>query len=383
MQSNPCPCHDYERCWCAVTEVADRVVGPIERSSTYALEEGTPFDDIRYIRLNNTPTQRRVEGTLAALEAADPSRDDALVTPSGTSAIHLALSALLRSGEELLLPRQVYGGTKKIADELQAREGVVVREYDAGQGPPSSSASGRVLYVEAMSNPWLRVPDLRALAAFARSRGMVSVIDATLVTPALLRPRTLGYDLVVHSASKALNGHSDLVAGVIAGDAERIRSIRHLANRWGICPDPQTCFLLERGLKTLAIRMDAQCASALRVAEFLQSQPSVERVTYPGLTNHPDHERAQALLGRGGTMVAFECPTAEAAQHVCAATTMFRHAPSLGGVESLICRPVGTSHAGLPEAARARMQVRPTMVRLSIGLEDPRDLEASLAAALP
>ena len=349
------------------------LVPPIHRSSTYELGNPESFDDIRYIRLNNTPTQRAVERKLGMLEGGS-----ALVTPSGTAAIWLALEALLEPGDEVLAPLRIYGGTKKIFDSLEHRESITMRTIDVAR--PESweaalTAKTRVFYAETISNPWMRVADLRRVVEFARAHSLVTIIDNTLATPVLCRPLELGIDVSLHSASKALNGHSDVVAGAIIANAETTLRIRKVANRVGICPDPEACYLLNRGMKTLGLRVAQQNATALELARMLAEHPGVESVSYPGLATDPEERAiAERTLECGfGSLLSFvPVGGVERAKRLIESLRWAREAPSLGGAEMLVCRPATTSHGGLPAELREAMGVGEDMVRVSVGIENRR-----------
>lgn len=361
---------------------AGAVVQPIYQSSTYLLGGEGSYHDVRYIRLSNTPNHHALADTLAALEGGEA----ALVTASGMAAISAALLAVLQCGDHLLAQRQLYGGTHSfIAHEL-SRRGVEVTWIDPWR--PDTWAAGlrpttRALYTETITNPLARVADLPALAGFAADHGLVSIIDNTVATPVHFRPLSHGFDVVVHSATKYLNGHSDVVAGAIVGSAGRVDATRRLLNHLGGAIDPHTCFLLQRGLKTLTLRMRQHNASAQAIAEFLQGHPRVAAVHYPGLANHPDHARACALLRGFSGLLSFELVGGRAAADaLLRRVTIPAVAPSLGGAESLITLPVTSSHAGLSPAERAEAGISEGLVRLSVGLEDTEDLIEDLRAAL-
>ena len=358
------------------------VTMPIFQSATYEYGGEGDYDALRYLRLNNTPNHAALHTKLAALENAEA----ALVSGSGMAAITTALLATLSPGDHLLAQRTLYGGTHDFVTQTLARLGVTCTFVD-GNDPSSWEAavtpSTRAFYVESMTNPLLEVADLRSAAAFARDRGLVSIVDSTFAPPVVFRPIELGFDLVVHSATKYLNGHSDITAGVVAGAAERVEETRKLLNHLGGTLDPHACFLLQRGLKTLGVRVRRQCESALRIATFLSEHPSVERVSYPGLPAHPNHARAEALFEGFGSMLSFELRGgADAAKRVSEATALFINAPSLGGAESLITLPAQTSHVGLEPAVRRELGIADGLVRLSVGLEDVDDLIADLDAVL-
>jgi len=240
-----------------------------------------------------------------------------------------------------------------------------------------------VLYVEALTNPLLRVADLPAAAAFARERDLVSIIDNTFATPLALRPLRHGFDLVVHSATKYLNGHSDLIAGAVMGRSARVREVKRTLDHLGGSLDPHACFMLQRGLKTLGVRYRHQCATSLAVARFLEDHPSVAGVNHPGLASHPQHARARELFAYFGAMLSFEPKGgAGAAERMFSRLTIPLHAPSLGGPETLVTRPAASSHVGLTVEERARIGISDGLVRVSIGLEAPEDLIEDFDRAL-
>ena len=330
------------------------VTMPVFQSSTFEYGGQGRYDDVRYLRLSNSPNHDVLHRKLADIEGGEA----ALVTASGMAAISAALFTVLRPGDHLLVQRTLYGGTHDLVTETLARWGVHHDFIDAED--PSGWAAAvrpttRAIYVEALTNPLLEVADLPAVARFARERGLVSLIDATFATPVLLRPIALGFDLVIHSATKYLNGHSDIVAGAVIGRARLVEDVRHTLNLLGGSLDPHACFLLHRGLKTLGVRVRQQCATALAVARALHEHPRVTAVHYPGLPSHRAHERAKALLHGGfGAMLSFELEGGVAAtQALFSGLRIPIDAPSLGGPETLVTRPAQTSHAGLdPELRR-------------------------------
>ncbi len=359
------------------------VVMPIFQSATFEYGDDAPgYHDVRYIRLNNTPNHVAVQEKLAALEGAEA----ALVTASGMAAISTTLLTVLRPGERLLAQRALYGGTHGfVTDELKDF-GVTVDFFDAGD--PGSFAghlrpSTRAVYVEAITNPLVEVCDLRAVAAFAREHRLLALIDSTFASPYNFRPLEHGFDLVLHSCTKYLNGHSDLVAGAVVGRAELVTAVTRRLNHLGGCLNPETCALLHRGMKTLALRVRAQNENALTLALALEKNPAVARVAYPGLESHPGHARAKALFRGFGGMLSFE-PRGG----VAAAEAMLRRltiplvAPSLGGVETLVTRPVTTSHAGLTREERQAIGITDELVRVSVGVEAKEDLVEDFERAL-
>lgn len=350
----------------------------IHRSSTYELGDPKSFDDIRYIRLNNTPSQQSVERKLGALEGGD-----ALVTPSGTAAIWIALSTYVEVGSTILAPTQVYGGTRKVLDDLEER-GLLRARYVDLHDPESWNealdSSVRAFYAESLSNPWMGVGALDKLIELCRERRLTSIVDNTLLTPVFFRPLEFGFDVVIHSASKHLNGHTDVVAGVVAARAPLVHRARLIANRYGICPDPQACFLLNRGVKTLPLRVRAQAASAMELALALGRHELVESVSYPGLPQDESHARSRAWFDGHGTMLAFR-PRIDA-KRLIQSLRLPTEAPSLGGVETLITRPATTTHAGISRDLRIEMGIHDNDVRVSVGVEDTEDLIEDFEHAL-
>lgn len=363
------------------------VTMPVFQSSTFEHRTHGRYDDVRYLRLSNSPNHEVLHRKLAAIEGGEA----ALVTASGMAAVSAALLTVLRPGDHVLAQRTLYGGTHDLLTGMLARWGVA-HDFIDGARPDTWNAAlrptTRAIYVEALTNPLLDVADLPAVARFARDHGLVSIIDSTFATPVLLRPLALGFDLVLHSATKYLNGHSDLVAGAIIGGATQVEEVRHTLNLLGGSLDPHACFLLHRGLKTLGVRVRQQCATALVVAQALHEHPRVRRVHYPGLPSHPGHARAKELLHGGfGGMLSFELASGtgsevEVAERFVSRLRLPIDAPSLGGPESLVTRPAVTSHVGLDPEVRRGLGIGDGLVRMSVGLEDPADLVADLEQAL-
>ncbi|HEX5997024.1 MAG TPA: PLP-dependent transferase [Jiangellales bacterium] len=358
------------------------VVFPIFQGTVYESEPGESYDEIKYLRLSTTPSQQDLQDRLAALEGAD----SALATASGMAAVSAALLSVLKAGDHLLANDVLYGGTHGLLSRFADRLGWTYTLVDAGRPEswsPAVRPETKAFLVESMTNPLIRVGDLRGVAEFARQHGLVSIIDNTFATPVNFRPLGLGYDLVVHSATKYLGGHSDLVAGCVAGNAERVGTVRSVQNHFGGSLDPHAGFLLARGLKTLAIRVSAQNANAQALAEFLAGHQAVAAVNYPGLPSHPDHDRAAELFHGFGGMLSFRLGGGlDAAEHFLKALRIPYVAPSLGGVETLVTRPAATSHAGMSPSARAEIGVTDDLVRVSCGIESARDLVADFDQAL-
>ncbi|HEY0480808.1 MAG TPA: aminotransferase class I/II-fold pyridoxal phosphate-dependent enzyme [Kofleriaceae bacterium] len=358
------------------------VTMPIYQSSTFEYAGAADYHDVQYIRLNNTPNHAALHAKIAALEGTE----QALVAGSGMAAISSTLLSLLSTGDHVLAHDGLYGGTFDLLTKDLPRLGITCSFVDASR-PETWAAQvtprTRVFYVETITNPLVQVVALDEVARFARERGMVSVIDNTLATPINYRPVEHGFDLVVHSATKYLNGHSDIVAGAVAGRAELVTAVKHKLDHLGGTLDPHACFLLQRGLKTLAVRVRYQCQSALELAGTLARHPRVAHVNYPGLERHPHHARARQWFAGAGGLMSFELTGGvAAADQLMQRLVLPISAPSLGGTETLITRPATTSHAGLPPEIRRRQGITDGLVRLSVGLEATQDLIEDFAAAL-
>lgn len=360
------------------------VVTPIFQSANYLMRGETRYQDLRYIRLHNTPNHEVLQARLAAIESGEA----ALVTASGMAAITAAILAFAGSGDHLLAQKTLYGGSQSFLDADGPRFGLEHTAIDLADpdGPEAWQAALRpetkVLYAETISNPLIEVGDLRAAADFAHRHGLVSIIDNTFASPVNFRPLEIGFDLVVHSATKYLNGHSDLVAGVVVGSAERVEQVRHLQLHLGAALDPHACFLFERGLKTLALRVERQNQNALRLAEALAARPDVARVRYPGLADDPGHRWASELFSGYGGMLSFELDDAARVPGMLERLEIPLHAASLGGVESLVVQPARSTHLALSPAERAALGIGDGLVRVSVGIEDGDELIADFTAAL-
>ena len=333
-----------------------------------------------YSRFAN-PTSNALELKLAALEGAD----EAIVVASGMAAISSIVYALTQQGDEVAFIDPVYGGTDAFLRNTLVRAGIQVRSYqDADDFAEHHQPNTRLVLWEPVTNPTLKVVDSQKIIATARQIGAITVCDNTFLTPALSQPLALGADLVMHSGTKYLSGHGDLIAGVIAGNRPLIQRVRTVALKHiGVPMGPHEAFLLQRGVKTLPLRMQAHCDNARKVAEFLETQPQVARVFYPGLSSHPGHALIQQTSRHFGGMVALELHGgfAECARFLDN-LTLFTQAVSLGDVESLACHPASTTHAAMTIADRSRAGVSEQLVRLSVGIEDIADLLADLSQAL-
>jgi len=280
----------------------------------------------------------------------------------------------------------LYGGTHDLVNGEFPRLGIERDFIDADRRDSWAALlrpTTRAIYVEAMTNPLLEVADLEGVVQFAREHGLISIIDNTFATPVNYRPLTAGFDLCLHSATKYLNGHADIVAGAVVGDAATIESIRHRANHFGGSLDPHAAFLLKRGLKTLALRVRYQNDSTQRIAQFLATHPAVARVNYPGLESHPRHARARRLFAGYGGVLSFELEGGERrAEEFAHRVRIPAVAPSLGGVQTLLTRPATTSHAGLTREERLRLGIADGLLRLSVGIETTEDLLEDFRQAL-
>ncbi len=350
---------------------------PIYQTSTYAQPAvGRPrrYD---YARGGN-PTREAFQAALASLEGGS----HALAFASGLAA-ETTLLLTLAPGDRVLLPDDVYGGTYRLLARVLRAWGLEHEVVDMTDLEALRAALGRgarLVWIETPTNPMLKVVDVAACAEIAHAAGARVVVDNTFATPYLQRPLELGADVVVHSVTKYLGGHSDLVMGaLVTRDAELAERLAFLQNAVGAVPGPMDCYLALRGLKTLAVRMRAHCENARAVASFLAGHPRVTRVHYPGLPEHPGHEVARRQMADFGGMVSFEVETADEAIRVAEATRLFFLAESLGGVESLIEVPAPMTHASV---AGSPLEVPGTLIRLSVGLEHPEDLVADLARAL-
>jgi methionine-gamma-lyase len=361
---------------------------PIARTSTFTFSsteemklwaEGKSKAYI-YTRYGN-PTLAIAEQKIAALEGAEA----AVVTASGMAAISSALLGVLKSGDELISTAQLYGGTYRLMRDVFGDLGIKVHHVGTDLAGIEELVNSRtkVLYVESPTNPTVRLVDIEKAAQFAKKHKLISIVDNTFATPVLQQPIKLGYDMVVHSATKALAGHSDVIAGVAVGNKKWMERVQHMVIYLGGSMDPEAAYLLNRGIKTLGLRVQKQCENAMAVATFLEKHPKVGRVFYPGLASHPDHALAKKQMRGFGSMLAFDLKGGlAAARRVCDRVQLFLLAASLGGVESLVVLPAYTSHYNMSEEELTRGGVTPGMVRVSIGIEDSEDLVADLQQAL-
>ena len=333
-----------------------------------------------YTRYGN-PTLAIAEQKLAALERAEA----AIVTASGMAAISSSLLAVLKAGDEVISTPQLYGGTYRLMRDVLPRCGIAVRyvEPDLAGIERLAGPRTKALYIETPSNPTLRLVDLRKAVAFAKEWGLVSLIDNTFSSPVLQKPIELGFNIVLHSATKFLAGHSDVIAGAAAGSRVLIDKVRQNIINLGGSMDPEAAFLLIRGMKTLEVRIERQGKTAMTVAKYLARHPKVAQVHYPGLASHPDHALARRQMRGFGSMLALDLKGGlAAARRFCDRVRIFLLAVSLGGVESLVALPMYTSHYKMSLAELRAAGVEPGTVRVSVGLEDPGDLIEDLRQAL-
>jgi cystathionine beta-lyase/cystathionine gamma-synthase len=344
-------------------------------------QERVTTTDRYYTRWGN-PTITLAEQTVAALEGTDGAR----VFASGMGAITTTILGLLKAGDHIVAQRDIYGGVTKFFSQWLPKLGIettFVETNDYEQHARAIRPNTRMLYLESPTNPSLLVVDMKKMAALAKERGLISMIDSTFGTPINQHPAEYGMDLVMHSGTKYLSGHADLTCGVVCGRCELMGQTDESRKTLGNCMDPHAAWLLIRGLKTLAVRVARQNENALRVAEFLERNAKVRRVHYPFLKSHPEYAIAREQMSGGSGMVTFEVEgTGEDARRVSEAMRMFTLATSLGGVESLVSIPVLTSHAMISAEQRAKMGVTEQMVRLSVGIESADDLIEDLERAL-
>jgi cystathionine beta-lyase/cystathionine gamma-synthase len=355
---------------------------PIFQSANFEYADETDYHDLKYIRLNNTPNHVALHQKLAAVENAEA----AVVTASGMAAISTALLTFLAAGDHLLIQDCLYGGTHDFVTKDFHSFGIqfdFINPDDPGDWERKLKRNTKAIYVEAMSNPLLQVPDLEAAVAFAKSKGLTSLIDNTFASPVNFRPAEHGFDLSLHSGTKYLNGHSDIVAGAVIGRADLVERVKRRVDHLGGSLDPHAAFLFHRGMKTLALRVRFQNESTLSLARFLERHPAVESVYYAGLESHPRHSRASGLFNGFGGVFSFKMKGGvEDAERFMDKVTLPVKAPSLGHVETLITRPAATSHSGMPVEERRRLGISDRLMRVSVGIEATEDLVQDFEQAL-
>jgi cystathionine beta-lyase/cystathionine gamma-synthase len=363
---------------------------PIYQTSTFEVSSAQELAELldfsrpghSYSRYSN-PTHAALELALADLEGAEACH----ITASGMAAIHAAILSVARSGDEIIIPRAVYGGVVGLAQAVLSRTGIDVRAVDTTDASAVEAAISdrtRLLWLETISNPTTAMADIEVLAELAHRRGLVVAVDNTFASPYLANPIARGADLVVHSTTKYVGGHSDIIGGALLGSAERVAATRRIVINVGGNAAPLEAFLALRGLKTLALRMERHSANALAVARALEGSPGISAVHYPALASHPHHELAKRTLrgGMAGGMLSIDLAGGRAAGEAFLDRLQVAvHATSLGSAETLCSHPASSSHRQLSTDELAQAGLTPGMVRISIGLEDPDDLIADLAAA--
>jgi len=359
----------------------DPVAAPIYQSSTFVSPIGSS-DEVLYTRYGNNPNQLRLAERLAHLEGAEA----AIFVASGMGATALAHLAVLNPGDHLLSSDWIYGGTRKLFTEEFTRFGIEVSFVNPEKRREWRSKlrkNTRGIFIESPTNPLMRVLDVEWLAVLAEAEGIALLVDSTFASPINYRPLEHGADVVIHSVTKYLNGHSDIIAGAVAGAETIVEEVRSRMKVWGQALDPHAAWLIERGMKTLAVRVQRHNQTGMEVATWLEQQPKVRRVHYPGLASHPDHALAARTLEGFGGMVGVELAGGpRAAERCLRALRLITHAPSLGGVESLVSEPRFTSHAALTPDERAAAGIPDGFLRLSLGLEDAADLIEDLSRGL-
>jgi cystathionine beta-lyase/cystathionine gamma-synthase len=354
---------------------------PIYQSVNFVQEVGTA-EGLRYTRYGNSPNAELVQRRVAALEGGEA----ALVLASGMGATACALLALLRPGDHLLASSWIYGGTHKLFTQEFVSMGIdvtLVEPVESRGWRKRMRKQTRAIFLESPVNPTCRVLDLNSVRYLTKENGLALVVDSTFASPINFRPLEHGADVVIHSATKYLNGHHDVLGGVVVGTAPYIEEVRQKMIVWGQAPDPFACWLLERGMKTLDVRVRRQNDNAMRVAEWAAKRKEIRKAHYPGLADHPDHEVARTQLDGFGGMLAIELTGGgKAADRFIRRLKLCTHAASLGGVDTLVSEPRYTSHAHLTSDERARIGIPDGFLRFSIGVEDADDLIADLDQAL-
>jgi cystathionine gamma-lyase len=362
--------------------VTGAIMTPIYQTSTYVQKSPGDHKGYEYARTQN-PTRTVLENNLAALENGTTG----LCFSSGMAAMD-AIVKLLKQGDEVVASSDLYGGSFRLLRSIYEKFGIkshFVDMSDLSNVEVAINDRTKLLWIETPTNPMLQLVDIAAITKLARSRGVISCVDNTFATPYLQQPLNLGADLVHHSATKYIGGHSDVVIGVVATKSDQLaEELAFIQNSAGAVPGPQDCFLTLRGIKTLHIRMQRACENAAAVANFLVNHPRTNRVIYPGLTNHPQHKLAKSQMSGFGAMVSFDLTddSLEAAHKVLSSTHLFALAESLGGVESIIGHAASMTHASIPREERLKVGLTESLIRLSVGIEDVDDLISDLEKAL-
>ncbi|MGB5435379.1 MAG: aminotransferase class I/II-fold pyridoxal phosphate-dependent enzyme [Maribacter sp.] len=353
-------------------------ISPLYMSTSYAFED---VDVKRYPRYFNTPNQVALAKKIAALEHAEA----AMIFGSGMAAISTALLAFLRAGDHIVLQKTLYGGTYNFVNEEFSKYGI---EYSFTEGldpkdfEDKIKGNTKVVFIETPSNPLLTITDISAIAKIAKKHGLVSMIDNTFASPVNQNPIDFGIDVIIHSATKYMGGHSDICAGAVASSNDNMERIFQLAKNLGGSLSDYTVWLLERSIKTMGIRVKAQNANAQRLAEYLSTHSEINKVYYPGLPNHPGHELAKAQMSGFGGMLSFELDPAYDASEFQNALQLIKSSMSLAGVESTVLSPTQTSHALIGPEERLNQGISDGLIRFSVGIEEPEDLIFDIEQAL-
>ncbi|MFV8282665.1 trans-sulfuration enzyme family protein [Christiangramia marina] len=353
-------------------------VSPLYMATSYAFED---VETKRYPRYFNTPNQVALAKKMAALEHGEA----ALIFGSGMAAVSTSLMAFLRSGDHVVFPDALYGGTSNLAVEEFAKFGI---EYTFAKDSSIPSLESeikentKVIYIETPSNPLLKITDIQGVAGLAKKHGLVSMIDNTFASPVNQNPLDMGIDIVLHSATKYMGGHSDILAGTAISSEDHIDRIFQMAKNFGGNLSDYTVWLLERSIKTMGLRVKAQNSNALQLAEFLTAHSSVANVYYPGLKDHPDHELAAKQMSGFGGMMSFELNAEIDVQHFMKSLKLIKPSMSLAGVESTILLPSKTSHGLLTEEERAQQGIKDNLLRFSVGIEEFEDIKNDLEQAI-
>jgi cystathionine beta-lyase/cystathionine gamma-synthase len=357
------------------------VAPAVQQSSTFVNPVGSE-DEVLYSRYGNNPNQVELARKYALLEGAD----EAIFVASGMGATALAHLAVLRPGDHLISSTWIYGGTQHLFDQELARFGIEVTYVNPEhprQWRKALRKSTRAIFVETPTNPLMRIVDLSPIAYIAEEEGLALLVDATFASPVNFRPLEHGADVVITSATKYLNGHSDVIAGAVAGSSSFVEEVNRLMRLWGQAIDPHAAWLIDRGMRTLALRMERHNQNGLAVAQWAERHRGIVKVHYPGLPSHPDHARAKQVLNGFGGMVGLELKGgAKAAEQLLKQLKLITHAPSLAGVETLVSEPRLTSHKSIGAEGRAKIGIPDGFLRLSCGIEDAADIIGDLEQAL-
>ncbi len=354
---------------------------PIYQTSTYVQEEPAKHKGFSYSRTEN-PTRKALEENIAALEGSEYG----LCFASGLAAVNTVMN-LLKSGDHIIAPDDLYGGTYRIFTQVFSKYGLnftFLDETDPDQVLKAIRTNTRVIWIETPSNPLLKIPAIKALTRIASDHSCLAVVDNTFASPCLQQPLSLGADISLHSTTKYLGGHSDMIGGaLVTNQPELYEQLKFYQNAVGATPGPQDCYLVLRGIKTLSLRMEKHCSNARAIAEFLNEHPGVNRVFHPGLESHPGHQIAKKQMKDFGGIVSFELKSGwKGALQFVKATKLFSLAESLGTVFSLVNHPATMTHASIPENIREKTGITNGLLRLSVGLEDVEDLIEDLEQAL-